>query len=248
MRTPKTTLLLALFVLGAFAAVALAASATVYNNSLTSKARIADMHLIKRSGQGTHCSKSLSSKRMRVGIGSRTTECTYSPPLFGGTGDPSANFTVNATAALSTKPSATLRRKLFTSVALRITSGGGLYRLDVYPQGKKWRLRKYSTTANAAQADSGDPYGKRLASDHSVSFINKPPGSNRLRIRIIQTVADGPGTLTAWINNHRVANVVDGPHAKPGDHSRVGVSMGVDHGGGLGGIGFFTNFLVKTNY
>lgn len=241
MRTRKTTLLLALFVLGVFAAAALAASATVYSNSLTSNARIADMHLIKRSGQGTHCSKSLSAKRMRVGIGSRTTECTYSPPLFGGIGDPSANFTVNANAALSTKPSVTLRRKLFTSVALRITSSGGLYRLDVYPQVKKFRLRKYSTTANAENATV-------LKSGHALSFVNKPPGTNRLRIRIIQTVADGPGTLTAWINNHRVANVVDGPHAKPGSHSRVGLSMGVDHGGGRGGIGFFTNFLVKTNY
>ena len=229
--------LVAALVLGAVAAVAIAQTVTVDSNPLRTKGQVAEFHRVSRPGQGTHCSKGLSAKRMRVKIGTGTTECTYSPLQVSSCASPpcNPNFTVIASSALSTKPSRTLRKKLFTSVAVRLTNGGGAYRLDVYSQSKKWKLRRYSTTNNAGNATL-------LKGNHSVSFIKPPPQFNKLQIKIQQSGAGA--TLSAWVNGHKVAT----KHETRAQSAPRGALWGRDSGSANGAIGLFSNFVLKSTF
>lgn len=237
-RSRNLTLAVAVAV-AALSGTALAATYTVYSNNFSTRSKVGELRLVKMSGQNNRCDKGhTSSRMMRVAIGKATTECNYTPPIKASPDGAFADWTVGVSSIISKNVAKSLRTKLFTSVALRLTSGNSRYRLDVYSSIQEFRLRHYVLGEFASEVTNA-----RTLAGGERKVIKRPGDKNRLRLKIIQS-NDNNARLVARINGTTVASVpVTGEPILKGP--RAAITLGRDAGSSNGAVGFFDNLSIQ---
>jgi hypothetical protein len=191
---------------GAGAALAIAvgaAATTVYTNNFASQG---DFDQIVRSGGGKKCDANYraKSKTMHVSVHGGPTTCSFRPPLQGDAELPDHIVRVQGKVLKKTPKSA--RGGAFLEVDVRAGGGGTAYTLLVFPEKKKWELRR--------GPEGGGDFPARGKSN-AIKPVNKP--------NVIQLSALGAKVAVA-INGKEVTSVTDeDPGQVTGRKVRFGV-------------------------
>ncbi|MDX6652741.1 MAG: hypothetical protein QOG09_1030 [Solirubrobacterales bacterium] len=244
MKSKSTKLILAAAVaLLALAATAVAATFTVYTNKFDTRAQVLEMKHVQQPHAGGHCSRTFSAKTMRVAIGKSTVECSYTPPVSAESGGNGGNFAVNVSSVVSKNVAQGLRKKLFTSVAVRLTDQNSKLRLDVYSSQRRFVLRHYSNNELAAEVP-----GTRVLASGQSNAIQRPGAKNRIRIKILQTSAT-TAEITIKANGHLLKPPIalsEPPNIPKG--RQTSITLGRNSGSGNGAVATFDNLSIQQTF
>lgn len=222
---------LSLVVLCALAVAGLAAEASgamigIYRNDMETVARRSD--LVKLAGRD--CKRGGSDSALRIVIGKRTGECSYSTPVVG------RDLEIAATERLLSGTPRPLQHKAYLAVELR-AGGGARYQLAVYPLQQKAQLRKI-------RADGSVRYLAIARQESAVKGLNM---ANALRLRAVN-VTNGPERgscrLRAFIGAKLVAEATD-PAAEDLGGRASAVAVG-SAGSANGVVASFDDVVVRV--
>jgi hypothetical protein len=168
------------------AATALA-DATVYDNDFSSRAEFSE---IFKSGGGKQCDRRYRArgKSMVVSVRDGKVTCSFRPPVMGDEELPNHNVTVGAKVLKKTPKS--VRGGAFLELDVRAGGGGVGYSFRVFPQKRRFEVRRGPAGAGFPASGTSD----------SIKKINQ---RNQLRL-----VAAG-ARVQAFVNGSQVANVAD---------------------------------------
>jgi hypothetical protein len=186
-----TTLLAAVLVGSALAALAGAAPVGIYRNAMDNDAqRRAATRLV-----GDRCGKG-GSEALRIKVGKRTRECLYRTPVVG------RDLEVAAVGRVLSETPKGLRRSAFVSVSLRTGRAGGGYHLRVFPLQRKAQLLRTASEGGT----------KFLSIEQNVRTVKGVGQPNRLRLRAFN-LTSGPDRgrcrILAFVGREVVADVTD---------------------------------------
>lgn len=174
--------------------VATAATATVsiYSNDMVNSGRRSQ--IINLSGK--NCDRGGSPATLKVQVGKATEECSYRTPVIG------RDLEIQATARLLSGTPKKVQHRAFLGLELR-AGGGGKYTFAVFPRQGKYQVRK----------DVPGQKTKYLAVGKNISRIGGINEANKMRLQvlnILSTKKKGDGRILAFVNNKRMAVIVDG--------------------------------------
>jgi hypothetical protein len=173
--------------------IATAATATVsiYSNDMLNSGRRGQIR--KLSGQ--NCDRGGAPGVLKVRAGKKTEECAYRTPVVG------RDLEIETTARLLSGTPKKLQRRAFVALELR-AGGGGRYTFAVFPRQDKYQIRK----------DVPGQATKFLAVGKQISRIGGINEANKMRLQvfnILSTKKKGDGRILAFVNNKRMAVIVD---------------------------------------
>lgn len=173
--------------------LAAAASATVsiYSNDMVNAGRRGQ--ILNLTGQ--NCARGGSPAALRVVVGKKTAECAYRTPVIG------RDLEIQATARLLSGTPKKMQRRAYLALQLR-AGGGGRYTFAVFPGQGKYQIRK----------DVPGEDTKYLAVGKNISRIGGINEGNKMRLQILNiqsTKKKGDGRILAFVNNKRMAVIVD---------------------------------------
>jgi hypothetical protein len=170
------------------------AAVTIYDNGFGSRAEFKE---IFKSGGGKRCDRSWrkKGKSMRAAVKRSPTTCSFRPPVQGDNELP--NHAVTIAGKILKRTDKGLRGGAFVEVTVRAGGGGVGYTLRVFPQKKRFELRRGPSSA-------GFPMRGK---SNAIKKVNK---RNQLRL-----IASG-AVVRALVNGKQVARVDD---ANPGQVS-----------------------------
>lgn len=183
---------LALVGLSIASASAGAGSITIYKNSMKSSSARQE---IKQTRGNAKCNRGGAKTTFRLEVGKRTKECAYRLPLVG------RDVGVTATARLFKSTPRKVKPNAYLSVSVRQDKDGSRYQLCVFPNGRRFQLRKVFPSGKIQYLDKGK-------AGRNVGGFNK---ANRMTLRAYNKRGKEAGSagIVASVNGHRLAAVVD---------------------------------------
>jgi len=183
----RTLFVGAVAVMLAIGAGAAIAAVTLYSNDFS---RRGDFEDILRSGGGKRCDKKYreKSKVMLASIKASPTTCSFKTPVQGD--DELPNYTISVEGKVLKNTPKSLRAGTFLEISARAGGGDTGYKLQVFPQKKRFELKR---------EPQGNGFPKRGKSD-AIKGINE---RNSLRLAL-----EG-ARVTAFVNGKEVAMVTD---------------------------------------
>jgi hypothetical protein len=187
LKLTRSVIALAAAAIAAAAVGSAMAAVTVYDNGFGSRAEFKE---IIKSGGGKRCDRSWrkKGKSMRAAVKRSPTTCSFRPPVQGDNELP--NHTVTLAGKILKRTDKGLRGGAFVEVTVRAGGGGVGYTLRVFPQKKRFELRR---------GPSGGEFPVRGKSN-AIKKTNK-----RNQLRLIATGA----VVRALVNGKEVARVDD---------------------------------------
>ncbi|MQA75587.1 MAG: hypothetical protein GEU88_14820 [Solirubrobacterales bacterium] len=169
------------------AAAAALAEVSVYDNDFSSRAEFSE---IFKSGGGKECHRRYRAKgrAMLVSVKDGDTTCSFRAPVMGDAELPDHSVIVDGRVLKRTEKS--VRGGAFVELTVRAGGGGVGYSLRVFPQKRRFELRR-------------GPAGAGFPAAGTSEAINKINERNQLRL-----VATG-ARVQAFVNREEVANVTD---------------------------------------
>lgn len=223
-KNPLLRAALAAAALGAlvFAAGANANLLTIYQNDLSSADGRAQLNQMP---PNANCERGGSSRAFRFKLGPRAAECFYRVPVVG------QNLQVTATARIFKNTPAKVLRRTYAGVSLRQNRDGSRYQFVVWPQTRRYMLRKVQPNGRIIN------FGSRQAG----RMVNGPGAANRISLRAFNGPRGG-AQVVGFVNGNKVVAARDenGTSLTGRD---TGISIGSNNAA-RGAIGSFVNVRV----
>lgn len=202
-----------------------AAMVGIYRNALDSKSQRSQ--LVKLAGR--NCARAGSEGALRIGLGEKTSSCSFRTPVLG------RDLEISATERLLSGTPKPLQRKAYVGLELR-AGGGAKYQLLAYPLQRKVQLVKVTSEGTKFLAIAKNQTtlgGLNEASKLRLSAINITTGPEK-----------GSAELRAYVGATLVGEATDaGAGALSGRAS--GVIVGASKGGD-GVIGSVDDLVVRV--
>ncbi len=228
MKTKLTALLVTGAALVAGVAAAHAAPIPVATYTFQSQD---DVNAFQKVG-GTRCKRKWSGNQaLAIGVGRKTSSCTFRSSVVADSSDQYADLGMNATVTVG-GGTRKLQKKSFVGVGVRYSSTAG-YTLRVLPNAHKWQYLRDPQGAD----------GPKLAASGSGKFIKLGSKPNVITIRAFSY----GGTSTSVIgvvNGHTVVSTTDAAPDQPNGRQSVVTSGVKGSAAGTGVRGVFDNVSV----
>ncbi|MFN8161013.1 MAG: hypothetical protein U0R52_08250 [Solirubrobacterales bacterium] len=225
---------MSLAALAAFAIVLTVAGAAwassaigIYRNPMETVSQRAQM--LKLSG--ANCTRGGGTVALRVSVGKRTEECSYSTPVVG------RDLEIWTTARLLSGTPRAIRKRVYLAANLR-SGGGGRYQLAMFPTRRKIQLRKVLPNGSIR-------YLKVVKGLKRIR--NKINNANEVRLRAFN-VTSGPNKggcrLVVYLNGRKTVAVTD-PKGGELDGRFSGFSVG-SRKSARGAVASFDDVVVRV--
>ncbi len=175
---------------------------TVYQNNFSSRVEFSE---IGKAGGGKRCDRNWrkKSKSMRAAVKKSPTTCSFRPPVQGDRELP--NHDVKVDGKILKKTPKSMRGGAFLEISIRAGGGGVGYSLRIFPQKKRFELRR-------SPAGAGFPVQGR---SNAIKKVNQ-----RNQLRLLASGAE----IRALVNGKELATVNDGnPGQVPGRKIRFAI-------------------------